>query len=131
MMMLCCIISTLYKFHTYSVLFSSQRRLTTCALVTEVQTCSLPISVLTHMHVLIRRGLGDDSLVLRRRHARQFFDERDHAPDSGVVVTGHHAPSRHRAHLARKSVVSGQSVSARVDLGGCRILNKKTIHQNK
>src|SRR3546814_3557169 len=56
-------------------------------------------TVLTHMHVLVRRGLGDDSLVLRRRHARQFFDERDHAPDSGVVVTGHHAPSRHRAHL--------------------------------
>src|SRR3546814_14832516 len=31
---------------------------------------------------------------------------------------------------ARKSVVSGKSVSVRVDLGGRRILKKKTIHSN-
>src|SRR3546814_3252018 len=56
-------------------------------------------TVLTHMHVLVRRGLGDDSLVLRRRHARQFFDERDHAPDSGVVVTGHHRSEEHKSEI--------------------------------
>src|SRR3546814_15481899 len=30
----------------------------------------------------------------------------------------------------RKSVVSGKSVSVRVDLGGSRIINKKTINEN-
>src|SRR3546814_20699796 len=36
----------------------------------------------------------------------------------------HHFP----AWLDRKSVVKGQSVSARVDLGGRRSINKKTVH---
>src|SRR3546814_13815143 len=34
------------------------------------------------------------------------------------------------AHLDRKSVVSGKSVSVRVDLGGRRIIKKKTLNTN-
>src|SRR3546814_14679293 len=36
------------------------------------------------------------------------------------------APAQHVATRDRKSVVSGKSVSVRVDLGGCRIMTKKT-----
>src|SRR3546814_13008033 len=49
-------------------------------------------------------------------------------PDLLPVYERHQAGwYRARPQGDRKSVVSGKSVSVRVDLGGCRILKKKTI----
>src|SRR3546814_18289639 len=40
------------------------------------------------------------------------------------------APYTSQTHGDRKSVVSGKSVSVRVDLGGRRIIKKQTRHNN-
>src|SRR3546814_17339706 len=78
--------------------FSSRRRHTRCALVTGVQTCALPISPPT-------------------------------SPSRGSAPPAPPAPPPDRAPrpacLDRKSVVSGKSVSVRVDLGGRRIIKTK------
>src|SRR3546814_18343522 len=103
--------------------FSSRRRHTRCALVTGVQTCALPIFE-----------------PLRAELSRRGW--RTHAPDlpfhgSGFAGQPPH-PELHNQQLAdyrrfleeeiadRKSVVSGKSVSVRVDLGGRRIIQTKT-----
>src|SRR3546814_14324919 len=41
-----------------------------------------------------------------------------------------HERAGRRAFLDRKSVVSGKSVSVRVDLGGRRIIKKKNVEEN-
>src|SRR3546814_17136146 len=94
--------------------FSSRRRHTRCALVTGVQTCALPISPAHPLRrpagVLQRRRRA---VAVRRRAGGPVPGER-HAPDPAV-----------RGRRDRKSVVSGKSVSERVDLGGRRIIKKK------
>src|SRR3546814_12840531 len=44
---------------------------------------------------------------------------------------GHHAPAADKIDIDRKSVVSGTSVSVRVDLGGRSIIKKKTQHHRQ
>src|SRR3546814_16480819 len=127
--------------------FSSRRRHTRCALVTGVQTCALPI--------LAQRAATSAGAPWPhpRRHALfQFAD--DEVGDLGRDIAarpfrrGHDCvlqkagskrpPTRvRRRSIAqegvrkirrprdRKSVVSGKSVSGRVDLGGGRIITKK------
>src|SRR3546814_18652950 len=105
--------------------FSSRRRHTRCALVTGVQTCALPISSSA------RRGNG---CIAHSRCCEGWPPGRSPARDR---------PSPHRASRRRdfpspcrsndkagredrKSVVSGMSVSVRVDLGGRGIIKKKS-----
>src|SRR3546814_8893577 len=86
---------------------SSRRRHTRCALVTGVQTCALPICRHHHDHKYEQR-LGEVARV--------------HVLDGGRAATQQrHADDQQD----RKSVVSGKSVSVRVELGGRRISNKK------
>src|SRR3546814_11226202 len=85
--------------------FSSRRRHTRCALVTGVQTCALPISTLG--------GLRSALFLCAERRAARRIDA------SGVSQ----CPQNQKD---RKSVVSGKSVSVRVDLGGRRLINNKT-----
>src|SRR3546814_12021293 len=107
--------------------FSSRRRHTRCALVTGVQTCALPI----YLHKLpeipnqlppfrfIEMGstgfLTVDPGEFRNLFQKSLFDT---PPEevSKVVVN---------PFEDRKSVVSGKSVSVRVDIGGRRIIKKK------
>src|SRR3546814_20629512 len=86
--------------------FSSRRRHTRCALVTGVQTCALPIS---------DRGAAGAGAGARRTRA-----DRARQADRGRA-----RPLYPRGQAEdRKSVVSGKSVSVRVDLGGRRLINK-------
>src|SRR3546814_9145192 len=87
-----------------SFFFSSRRRHTRCALVTGVQTCALPI--LPDPEFIVDRAAQLDGLVLTHAHE-------DHL---GAVP--------YLWPRDRKSVVSGKSVSVRVDLGGRRIIKK-------
>src|SRR3546814_21170343 len=84
--------------------FSSRRRHTRCALVTGLQTCALPI--------WDRRAPPPHRRRSRGRGAARSGRGRASPPG--------------RWPADRKSVVSGKSVSVRVDLGGRRILKKKT-----
>src|SRR3546814_18415095 len=108
--------------------FSSRRRHTRCALVTGVQTCALPI--LTCVAVLLSRPpasprqLGPAGDVVCHRAGR-------------IAVTVLPALAWWKVNCTlsptftdRKSVVSGKSVSVRVDLGGRRIIKKKKIYEN-
>src|SRR3546814_16546865 len=138
--------------------FSSRTRHTSCALVTGVQTCALPIS-----HYLRRIfSVFDNAGDLRANMIANLFrmltwqhlllwplfllgvaiarrDRLAAALLGGIVVTllarlvvqpfqGHGLGYRNThgliGILARKSVVQGQSVSVRVDLGGRRIIIK-------
>src|SRR3546814_14218298 len=91
--------------------FSSRRRHTICALVTGVQTCALPISP--------RRNNAPSD----RRRVRRCAPSRRPSP---APAPARAAPDRAAApgRVDRKSVVQGKSVSARVDVGGRRIINK-------
>src|SRR3546814_19354763 len=90
-----------------TLFLSSRRRHTRCALVTGVQTCALPIYPDDHQH---RRANA-----LARRHPRPV----------PVDLSGGDV------WRDRKRVVSGKSVSVRVDPGGRRIIKKKTTAYNK
>src|SRR3546814_11576973 len=99
--------------------FSSRRRHTRCALVTGVQTCALPIwgfpfSCGSGLAAGVPDGGG-------RRFVLDWRWGRPGPAVGGVLVAG----SR-RESGDRKSVVSGKSVSVRVDLGGRRIIKKNT-----
>src|SRR3546814_1279203 len=87
--------------------FSSRRRHTRCALVTGVQTCALPISE----GISVVDALRELGFAGSNKEARRKLDE------GAVKVDG---------AVDRKSVVQGKSVSGRVDLGGRRIIKKKT-----
>src|SRR3546814_14089275 len=108
--------------------FSSRRRHTRCALVTGVQTCALPI----FGGVVAAGGLGGAAGVavhphsaLRHRDLDALGVERVLQP---LAELAHHRPLLGWLGLEdRKSVVSGKSVSVRVDLGGSRIIKKKNI----
>src|SRR3546814_12428610 len=114
--------------------FSSRRRHTRCALVTGVQTCALPIY-----------EASDDDGDHRRLFAKAFSlfnaDQIDgYAPEPGPVLPESERLAAAAAFIAalgiatvygsardRKSVVSGKSVSSRVDLGGRRSLKKQLL----
>src|SRR3546814_14818459 len=126
--------------------FSSRRRHTICALVTGVQTCALPILfpqdgnfnvsaykklenewadwIDTGMDVHITVELAPKQLD-RPEQVRVAYEVTD--PDDGRVVYAQRVTFRHeagpqfdrvqRAEITPKSVLEGQSVSVRVDLG--------------
>src|SRR3546814_2208584 len=103
------------------VFFSSRRRHTSCALVTGVQTCALPISdaptlrVRTRAHppFPVRRCPGDGPGRCRSEyHGRNRSCQRNDR--EGLCRTAD-----------RKSVVEGKSVSVSVDLGGRRIIKQQ------
>src|SRR3546814_19511112 len=58
----------------------------------------------------------------RRGHIQTIGDAREVDDGTGTELVTHSGPE----HLDRKSVEKGQSVSVRVDPGGCRIIKKKT-----
>src|SRR3546814_18948021 len=112
-----------------SFFFSSRRRHTRCALVTGVQTCALPILYRTSLRQKKRAAEATPDLPqrcgralfgLQRQPAKTLVEARDLAAliEQTAVAAG---PDR-------KSVVEGKSVSVRVDLGGRRIITKKTTH---
>src|SRR3546814_7062984 len=116
-----------YLVHTLVVLFcfffSSRRRHTRCALVTGVQTCALPIS--SFQRKLESHAAGE-ALAEKDPSLRWGDDERSYHPAPQVGIGGlEREIGAHGRPQDRKSVVSGKSVSVRVDLGGRRIIKKK------
>src|SRR3546814_15164783 len=115
--------------------FSSRRRHTRCALVTGVQTCALPILKLESSIVKARPFKIETVIVKKLRAARKPLVE---------IFPSHLKSCMRRFRLRfgqlvinrlidrkdRKSVVEGKRVSVRVDLGGGRIIKKKTHTQN-
>src|SRR3546814_9625107 len=94
--------------------FSSRRRHTRCALVTGVQTCALPI------FIPAKAGIQEHRSCLDNRRCSWAPAPYPEEPPQGGVSKGD-----------RKSVVSGKSVSVRVDLGGRRVIKKKTSTRNQ
>src|SRR3546814_1082363 len=111
---------------------SSRRRHTICALVTGVQTCALPISndmfecvpllAAEPQPARFRGGNRATHVVHRDGMLTRICQTSSSA--NQCFLCAHHAPDR-------KSVVSGKSVSVRVDLGGSRIITKKNNNSNK
>src|SRR3546814_20573458 len=101
--------------------FSSRRRHTSCALVTGVQTCALPIFHRRDRGAGLHPGRGAGPCA--GSGLRAGAQEGEAARQDG----GHRlcAGIWHRPAGDRKSVVVGKSVSVRVELGGGSILNKK------
>src|SRR3546814_13119598 len=96
------------------------------ALVTGVQTCALPIAVVAQSR--------SDSSALRKRRTRAFpVALSGHRPDIVAImartfsgaITAVLGPTNTGKTHGRKSVVLGESVSVRVDLGGRRSIKKK------
>src|SRR3546814_2485788 len=101
--------------------FSSRRRHTRCALVTGVQTCALPIWLGVALVLFRLDGDGVRSFVVR-------WGWRGLGALAAVQVLVLQLVVDNP--VDRKSVVSGKSVSVRVDLGGRRIIqktNKRTL----
>src|SRR3546814_10927534 len=114
--------------------FSSRRRHTRCALVTGVQTCALPICrILDPRHQMLVCGhLAADHPIMVVAAAEDDLlvaGVADAITDRGRLAEIEHRAGD-RAILDRKSVVSGKSVSVRVDLGGRRILKKHNTTKN-
>src|SRR3546814_10943040 len=118
-------------------IFSSRRRHTSCALVTGVQTCALPIYRLP-----ISRNTGDTPWTSRLsswdrsgRTPARLADEMPPSVDewptagqyhgAGLASAARFGPNRAVAEKDRKSVVWGTRVSERVNLGGSRNIKKK------
>src|SRR3546814_13515619 len=107
--------------------FSSRRRHTRCALVTGVQTCALPISPTQSSDAIIeffeavtqaKRIKGQVDMKSNARFQvslRNCLKTLSKLDDLIVYISGQD----------RKSVVSGKSVSVRVDLGVRRIITQK------
>src|SRR3546814_8869838 len=97
--------------------FSSRRRHTRCALVTGVQTCALPISLIDEVRQRIRmncpRVIGLEEIVIGQLPVAIELNDEMSVKDKVLQ------------RKDRKSVVSGKSVSVRVDLGGRRIIKTK------
>src|SRR3546814_8780433 len=109
--------------------FSSRRRHTRCALVTGVQTCALPILNLNDVEIVAGAQVPclDRNATLGNTIANEVVSRLElvvaqRSGDRAVCV----AKTRDR-----KSVVEGKSVSVRVDLGGRRVIKKKTITNNR
>src|SRR3546814_15854464 len=132
-------------FRTIGFFFSSRRRHTRCALVTGVQTCALPISLLaglfpraTGRRARHRRddrqgavaGLSEPSADAERRAAdKRKAPTRDAFVDTGLATADQAASACFSAARDRKSVGEGKRVSGRVDVGGGRIIKKKRIRR--
>src|SRR3546814_20314120 len=88
-----------------------------------VQTCALPISVALHRDLLFTDHQSAGRCHLAGRHGAYPRPYRAR----GSPRAGPRSTLEHDDGLAgdRKSVVSGKSVSVRVDLGGRRISKKK------
>src|SRR3546814_15151777 len=112
---MCCLCVVLF-------FFSSRRRHTRCALVTGVQTCALPISAVPCTDSPDRPTGGPASTAPSRPPPAPAARS---GARSDCRCENRHAPARRCHHRDRKSVVSGKSVSVRVDLGGRRIIKKK------
>src|SRR3546814_16840692 len=106
-------------------LLSSRRRHTSCALVTGVQTCALPISLATSGVLIAAVGIyalyksGKDK-------AKQSTDDFVAALKAEEGGPKDATASVLAAQFAedRKSVAEGQGVSVRVELVGYRIIKK-------
>src|SRR3546814_18138314 len=115
--------------------FSSRRRHTSCALVTGVQTCALPICRRVRLfHGGGRRAAARHPPPGKGEQARRGL-RRLRCRRLAAGVQGLH-PADDGGHVDRKSVVQGKSVSVRVDTGGRRSIKntKKTsrvIQNNK
>src|SRR3546814_20705102 len=101
--------------------FASRRRHTRCAVVTGVQTCARPICLLGPVERGFYRLAGIDPGAEQgwRRYALHML------LFNFALALFTYAILR----LDRQSVVSGQSVSVRVDLGGRRIINNNKTNQ--
>src|SRR3546814_12099255 len=118
-------------------LFSSRRRHTRCALVTGVQTCALPISTARRRPAWATAG---HALPVRLIASLSFMPRKicqPHLPRRSFAIVskaGRSASCSRRTlrnrWLDRKRVVSGKSVSVRVDLGGRRLIKKNTKNTN-
>src|SRR3546814_13014389 len=109
----------------YWLFFSSRRRHTRCELVTGVQTCALPISL------TVRRAAG--GMIPEVVSARPSFAQRGSTSGSTSGISrwrSHGSVQPRRSKGDRKRVVSGKSVSVRVDLGGRRLLKHKSKENN-
>src|SRR3546814_14111526 len=97
--------------------FSSRRRHTRGALVTGVQTCALPISSFFYAHTDQWRyeTLKPSELLSPLAEPGRF---------KGSMIDFNVRAER-MGWLDRKSVVSGKSVSVRVDFGGGRVIKNK------
>src|SRR3546814_18657842 len=112
------------------VFVASIRLHTRCALVTGVQTCALPISEYREMltepsYTAPRYGLCPGrrpflSVVLSLMALAIALFGHLEMPSAATA-----APSQIAASVVRQSVVSGTSVSDRVDLGGSRHIKQK------
>src|SRR3546814_9210491 len=119
------------------LLFSSRRRHTRCALVTGVQTCALPILFAEWLEAhfpdrkakvlkLVRDtrggGLYQAEFGLRKRGSGVY----------AVLLSHRFKQAERRLGLNRgdrMSVVWGESVSVRVDIGGRRLIKQsQSIH---
>src|SRR3546814_7647305 len=107
--------------------FSSRRRHTRCALVTGVQTCALPIlaSVPSGSNIIGLGSIDGERVIVMLENGSEIIGR-----VVGLVVNycsklpttlmwGTNLTRNGRKD--RKSVVSGKSVSVRVDLGGIRL----------
>src|SRR3546814_8474342 len=94
--------------------FSRRSRHTCCALVSGVQTCALPIYELSSW----------SGRVVARLKGNYRVNSLGVEPYVRTSLW-HTVQNADTLSLVRKSVVSGKSVSVRVDIGGRRI-NKKT-----
>src|SRR3546814_17119934 len=108
--------------------FSSRRRHTRCALVTGVQTFALPICP-------GRRGGGPGrpASAVGRQPLVEIAVDRTHQLIHLVLEEMVRAWNFDMidGDVDRKSVVSGKSVSVRVDLGGRRIMKQKNLHKKR
>src|SRR3546814_18709948 len=141
--------------------FSSRRRHTRCALVTGVQTCALPIYQLAPDEALLVEAkvpetCGYWSLILTddvyettdwvNNHSslndaqarvdkdglfRAVISAQDPGVPNWLDTAGNASGAVQGRWLDRKSVVSGKSVSVRVDLGGRRSIKKKKNKNKK
>src|SRR3546814_16657943 len=119
--------------------FSSRRRHTSCALVTGVQTCALPISVIANPNgfgfLRPDSGVGDDLFLPPAEMRKVLHGDRVLASVTGMDRRGREGAlvevlERCLNRLIgrfddRKSVVWGKSVSVRGVIGGRR------VHQTK
>src|SRR3546814_18708825 len=105
--------------HEYTILFlfSSRSRHTRCALVTGVQTCALPICQ--------RQPGAPSGRSMKKSQPIRTAEAPIAYAWPSTLEGGSSSPS-----TDRQSVVSGKSVSVRVDPGGRRIINKNIVSRN-
>src|SRR3546814_6703463 len=110
-------------FVSFWFFFSSRRRHTSCALVTGVQTCALPIFV--KLARTLADVIGEEAEIVSGAGNLTAADLRQRNARVGTFDVGEPIQCRldyiGTAAQDRKSVVTGKWVSVSVDLGGRRI----------